>query len=179
MEEKEMKKLNIAMLVMLACLCFVGAAMAVTDNDTVLTGTVDACSIGLTVPVDQTVALVRGSDNIQGIGNVEVINNCNTPWTVNVVADSANMYFSSQGGNAISYTYLTTVMYVGTTSTGPWIPFSPAASNIHALTGTTPAITLDTGSGAHTIPVYVKQPVTSGDSGGNYRIKFTFQLIQG
>lgn len=168
-----MKRILIAFVLLLA---LAGAAMATgTTGTTNLTGSVDACSIGLTVPVDQVITLTRGSDNIQGLGNVQVISNCNTPWTLKVKADNANMYATLQTVQ-LSYSYLTTVMYIGTDGT-TWTPFAPA----HTSTGLheTQQITLATGNGAHTVPVYVKQPVTSSDAGGNYKIKFTFDLIQG
>jgi hypothetical protein len=172
-------------LALLVLLAFTGSVCATDEHvggpgTTTITGHVDACSIGITVPVDTSITITRGSDNVQWIGNVNVINNCNTPWTVNVVADNEKMYFSTNGGNAITYTYLTTVMSVGTSSDGPWTNFA-AASSIGTAFGphVTNPIVLDTGSGADTIPVYVKQPVTSADVGGDYKIKFTFNLIQG
>jgi hypothetical protein len=168
----------VCLLVAAALVC--GMAMAAdpspapTQGTTNLTGTVEQCSIGITVPVDQTIVLTRGNDNVQGLGNVNVISNCNTHWTVTVNANNANMYYV--GPTALSYKFLTTVMYVSTDANN-WTAFSPANKAFPFIS--TGAIQLATGNGAQSIPVYIKQPVNGDDAGGTYTIKFTFNLIQG
>lgn len=175
-------KLLVVCLLVVAALVCETAVMAVepmpTQGTTVITGNVAACSIGLTIPVDQSITLTRGNDNIQGLGNVQVLNNCNTHWTVNLVGDNAYMYTTHPSATSVSptYTFLTTVMSVSTDGT-TWTPFAPASSAT-GLINTNP-VTLASGNGAQTIPVYVKQPVTSADAGGDYKIKFTFNLVQG
>jgi hypothetical protein len=176
-----MKKLMFV-LALVVLLAFTGSVMATqpipTSGTTVITGNVEACSIGLTVPVDQSITLTRGNDNVQGLGNVQIINNCDTPWTISVTADNANMYFNHpvpSTATPITYTYLTTVMSVSTDGTN-WVPFAPAT--LSGLVPTNP-ITLASGHGATSVPVYVKQPVTTSDAGGQYTIKFTFSLTQG
>lgn len=132
------------------------------------------CSVGLQVPANQVISLARLNDNIQGIGNVVVTTTCLNQWTLTVTADNANMY-----AQAPTWKFLSTVMYISTDNT-TWTAFSP--SNVASpLVPSTP-ITLTT-SGTNpgsvsTIPVYVKQPVTGGDPSGEYKIKFTFNLVQ-
>jgi hypothetical protein len=168
-------------LVLLAMLLLVGVAMAVppapTSGDLTVTGIVAQPQLGILVPANTpSITLDRGADNAQELCHVNVVSTGADTWKLTTTANNANMYFGT-GTTPITYTYLASVMYI-TTAGGAYQAFAPANLITSGLVTTTPELILTTGTGNQNVEIWVKQPVSTSDSGGDYTITFTFGVAK-
>ena len=171
-------KVKLLVVALVAMALFVGAAMANTPTSGTITvvGNVAQPQLGILVPANTPqITLDRGSDNAQELCHVNVVSTGADTWKLTATANNANMYFGS--GTQISYTYLTSVMYI-TTAGGTYQAFAPANLVTSGLVSTTPELILTTGTGNQNVDIWVKQPVSASDSGGDYTITFTFGVAK-
>lgn len=152
----------------LAVLLIASAAAVVTEDDTVLNGEVGACSVGITVPVDSTITLERGTDNIQEIGQVHVISPCEINTWFSVTSTEPSM---TNGEDNLDAPFEIRVSKWDGTTWGPWSEFvaideDPTAGTTYNSVGD--AIYL----------IGVKQPVSEDDPAGDYTITLDFHLYQ-
>jgi len=152
--------------VLMALICAVGIASAVTPAPTLIaSGIVEQDTISLTLPSNPSLTLTRGSDNIQGCGYATITQTGSAnQWMLEVSGGDGYMYLPD------ATTKLGTPMSISLVESDPitWTSLTSSPPP-NVVSGTSPINVMQ-------VPIYIKQPVSLSDAGGNYQITLTFTL---